>query len=36
MNSGKYYTIKNYEKKVLWETFDTDMTLDFNQGIHGI
>ena len=28
MNAGKYYIIKNYEKKVPWETFDTDMTLD--------
>jgi len=28
MNAGKYYTIKNYEKKVPWKTFDTDMTLD--------
>jgi len=27
MNAGKYYTIKNYEKKVPWETFDTDMRL---------
>jgi len=28
MNAGKYYIIKNYEKKVPWETFDTDMTLN--------
>jgi len=28
MNAGKYSIIKNYEKKVPWETFDTDMTLD--------
>ena len=28
MNAGKYFIINNYEKKVPWETFDTDMTLD--------
>jgi len=28
MNAGKYYTINNYEKKVSWEIFDTDMTLE--------
>jgi len=30
MNERKYYLIKNYEKKVPWENFNTYMTLGLN------
>ncbi len=28
MIAVKYYHIKNYQKKIPWESFNTDMTLD--------